>query len=55
MDAPRELWMDHAIVQETSPTYQEAMTAYLEAGSGEINRNPAFLRIEKMKKENTDL
>jgi hypothetical protein len=47
-DAPKELWMDHAIVQETSQSYQAEMITHLQNGE-ETSRSPAFQRIEKMK------
>jgi hypothetical protein len=47
-DAPKELWMDHAIVQETAQSYQADMLAHLQDGQ-ETSRSPAFQRIEKMK------
>ena len=31
-DAPKELWMDHAIVQETAQSYQAEMITHLEGG-----------------------
>jgi hypothetical protein len=40
--------MDHAIVQETAPTYQDDMIEHLEGG-GEVSKIPAFHKIEKMK------
>jgi hypothetical protein len=49
IDAPKELWMDHAIVQETaSSSYQDDMVEHLESG-GQTSRSPAFRRIEQMK------
>jgi hypothetical protein len=30
IDAPKELWMDHAIVQETASSYQDDMVEHLE-------------------------
>jgi hypothetical protein len=47
-DAPKELWMDHAIVHETANSYQDDMLEHLRKG-GETSRSPAFQRIEKMK------
>jgi hypothetical protein len=48
IDAPKELWMDHAIVQETASSYQDDMVEHLESG-GQTSRSPAFRRIEQMK------
>ena len=31
VDKPREIWFDHAIVQETSPTYAEDTLTFFEA------------------------
>ena len=38
--------MDHAIVQETAPTYQDDV---IEQGGGEVSKTPAFHKMEKMK------
>ena len=38
-DCPRELWLDHVIVQETSPTYREQTLEFLQA-SADNNAGP---------------
>ena len=48
VESPKELWMDHAIVQETAPTYQDDVIEHLEGG-GEVSKTPAFHKMEKMK------
>jgi hypothetical protein len=46
MDCPRELWFDHAIVHETSPTYAEDTLRFLEAKITNLPENgPAFQKI----------
>ena len=47
-DCPRELWLDHAIVQETSESYQEGVLSHLEEGK-EISKSPPFRRMEQSK------
>ena len=42
-DCPRELWLDHAIVQETSPTYREQTLEFLDASAdNNAAEGPAF-------------
>ena len=42
-DKPREVWFDHAIVQETCPTHAEDTLKYLEAKETNLPENfPAF-------------
>ena len=48
IDAPRQLWLDHAIVQETATSYQDDVVAYLE-GSDNPTKSPAFRRMETAK------
>ena len=47
-DAPRQLYLDHAIVHETSESYQEAMIDHLESG-GEPSKSMPFRRMEASK------
>jgi hypothetical protein len=47
-DTPRELWLDHAIVHETSTSYQDEVLTYLQTG-GDVTRSPAFRKIESSK------
>ena len=35
-DSPQQLWIDHAIVHETSESYQESMVQHLEWTSGSL-------------------
>jgi hypothetical protein len=48
---PRELWFDHAIVQETSPSHAEAMLKYLSADDQDngLNAAPAFAKTRNTK------
>jgi hypothetical protein len=48
IDAPRQLWLDHVIVQETATSYQDDVVAYLE-GSDNPTKSPAFRRMETAK------
>jgi hypothetical protein len=48
VDTPRQLWLDHAIVHESSESYQAAVIAYLEGGQDPAS-NPAFRRISTAK------
>ena len=48
-DLPRQLWMDHAIVHESSESYQEAVIAHLEGGDFPTS-HVAFRRAETSKK-----
>ena len=42
-DCPRELWLDHVIVQEASPTYREQTLEFLEASvENNAAEGPAF-------------
>ena len=46
IDRPRELWIDHAIVQETSPTYADDTLKYLESKSTNLpEESPAIQKI----------
>jgi hypothetical protein len=47
-DSPKELWLDHAIVQETAQSYQADVLTHLQDNL-ETSRSPAFQRLEKMK------
>ena len=47
-DAPRQLWLDHVIVQETTTSYQDDVIAYL-GGSDDPTKSPAFRRMETAK------
>ena len=42
---PRELWIDHAIVQETSPTHAENTLEFLE---DDLNHLPENLHLQKL-------
>ena len=43
VDCPREIWLDHAIVQETSPTYREQTLEFLQASTeNNAAESPAF-------------
>jgi hypothetical protein len=44
-DAPRHLYLDHAIVHETSESYQESMIDHLDGG-GEPAKSMPFRRME---------
>src|SRR5690242_20034082 len=44
-DSPRELWLDHAIVHETSASYQERVLATLRAGGEPSSSFPSRRRI----------
>ena len=48
VDSPRELWLDHAIVHETSDSYQEAVIAHVE--TTELTTSLPFRRMETSKK-----
>ena len=48
VDLPRELWLDHAIVQETAESYQEAVISHLEEGK-EVAKSLPFRRMETSK------
>ena len=47
-DAPRELWLDHAIVHETSESYQDAVIAHVE--DQDISTSMPLKRMETTKK-----
>jgi hypothetical protein len=47
-DAPRQLWLDHVIVQETTTSYQDDVIAYL-GGADDPTKSPAFRRMETAK------
>lgn len=47
-DMPRELWLDHAIVQETADSYQESVITHLEEGK-EVAKSLPFRRMETSK------
>jgi len=47
-DAPRQLWLDHAIVHECSDSYQESVIDHLESG-GEPTKSLPFRRMETSK------
>ena len=49
LDCPRELWIDHAIVQETSPTYAAATVKFLQEKDAMPENSPAFQKM-KVKK-----
>ena len=48
-DAPRELWLDHAIVHETSDSYRSAVLKHLRAGKKPSSSGP-FRKAEAEKK-----
>jgi hypothetical protein len=48
VDWPRELWLDHAIVHETSESYQESVLSNLEEGK-DISKSLPFRRMELSK------
>ena len=48
-DAPRELWLDHVIVHESSLSYQEAVIALLEGGAEDLTKSLPFRRSESSK------
>ena len=48
VDAPRHLYVDHAIVHETAASYQDEVVAYLQ-GADDPMKNPAFRRTELAK------
>jgi hypothetical protein len=48
-DAPRELWLDHAIVHETSESYQDHVLTYLDDFEDPTKSYP-FRRMEDTKK-----
>src|SRR5438445_12696143 len=47
-DSPRHLYLDHAIVHETSESYQESVIAHLEGGEDPSKSMP-FRRTEAAK------
>src|SRR5579862_6050791 len=47
-DAPRQIYLDHAIVHETSESYQEAVIDQLDGG-GEPTKSMPFRRMEASK------
>lgn len=49
IESPRELWLDHAILHETSNSYQDGVIAYLE-GHDDLGKSPAFKRTEDTKR-----
>ena len=51
-DCPRKLWIDHAIVQETSPTYAAATVKFLQEKDAMPENSPAF---QKMKVKNSPI
>jgi hypothetical protein len=49
-DCPRELWFDHAIVNETSITYADNTLRYLEnEDHGDLTDGPAFSKMKNKK------
>jgi Reverse transcriptase (RNA-dependent DNA polymerase) len=49
-DCPRELWFDHAIVQETAPTYAEATWNFLEEKQTNLAQDsPPFVKTKGAK------
>ena len=45
LDCPREIWCDHAIVQETAPTHADATWNFLEAKNTNLAQDsPAFVK-----------
>jgi len=52
IDCPREFWFDHAIVQETCPTYAEKTLKYLEAKSTNLpSESPPFRKMRHAKEQ----
>ena len=50
IDAPREVWFDHMMVQETCPTYAAATWSFLdEASTNMAGDGPAFQKAKGMK------
>ena len=50
LDCPREIWFDHAIVQETCPTHAEKTLKYLEAKETNLPAgSPPFQKMQKSK------
>ncbi len=50
LDEPREVWFDHAIVQETCPTYADATRRFLEEEITNLPEDgPAFHKAKGMK------
>ena len=44
-DCPFELWVDHAIVQETAPTYEDELIRFLGTKKGNLSEGPAFRKM----------
>ena len=52
VDCPREVWFDHAIVQETCPTHAEKTLNYLEAKETNLPAgSPPFQKMHKSKEQ----
>ena len=50
LDEPREVWFDHAIVQETAPTYADATWRFLEEEITNLPEDgPTFQKAKGMK------
>ena len=49
-DKPKELWFDHAIVQECAATYADDVIRFLEASTDhKPDESPAFIKMKKKK------
>ena len=47
-DKPREVWLDHAIVQDTCPTHATETLKFLEAKVTNLpEQSPAFVKTNK--------
>src|SRR5688572_21048927 len=52
LDCPREIWFDHAIVQETCPTHAEKTLKHLEAKETNLPaESPPFRKMRKSKEK----
>ena len=49
LDRPRELWFDHAIVQETCPTYAHDVLKFFEGKDSRTQDSPAFIKMKGSK------
>ena len=50
LDRPREVWVDHAIVQETAPTHADATWNFLDEKSTNLPQDsPAFVKTRQAK------
>jgi len=45
VDCPREVWFDHAIVQEASATYADDTLKFLKTREGNVAEGPAFRKM----------